>query len=306
MGSIPLVFFDEFDCKFNVNDMGWVKFFLAPMQDGGFFDGETSHPIGRAIFVFAGGNSHNYKDFFNKCEFDKDDKKEAKLRDFISRLRGHVDITKCDPEKKEEHPDELYKIKRGIVLRTNILEQAKQIVDNNKIHIDKHVLRAFIKVDRYIHGVRSIQAIVEMSNLKNKKSYEPSALPHENQLNLHVNAKLFNNLLLRDVQFEEVKDRLCSLLKSDYSESLGEMSIRNDEDNKIEGLVNNIPQYLRELKFGYYKIDEEKNVILYKVTESPNHTTFIKKHNEYKKIDEFLKIIPNLLKKVVFQIYKKY
>ncbi|MDO9034568.1 MAG: AAA family ATPase, partial [Methanoregula sp.] len=259
-GNLPLVFFDEFDSRLNGHDMGWVKYFLAPMQDGGFFDGETSHPIGRAIFVFAGGNSSKYQDFFKKCELDNDGKKEAKLRDFISRLRGHIDITKCDPDKNEERPDELYKIKRGIVLRTNLLERAPQIIDKNKIHIDKNVLRAFIKVDSYIHGVRSIQAIIEMSNLKNKKSFEPSALPPENQLNLHVNAKLFKNLLLRDVQFEEVKDRLCGLLKADYLETLGAMGIRNDDDNKISTMVENIPPYLKELKFGCYRIDEEKNV----------------------------------------------
>jgi len=61
-GKIPLVFFDEFDSSFN-GELGWLKYFLAPMQDGVFREGETMHPIGKSIFVFAGGTSHTFQQF---------------------------------------------------------------------------------------------------------------------------------------------------------------------------------------------------------------------------------------------------
>jgi hypothetical protein len=48
-GSMPLIFFDEFDCSLNGEMCGWLKYFLAPMQDGKFNDGSDIHPIGRAI-----------------------------------------------------------------------------------------------------------------------------------------------------------------------------------------------------------------------------------------------------------------
>jgi len=53
-GVLPLVFFDEFDTTFD-GELGWLRYFLAPMQDGKFREHGQMHPIGAAIFVFAGG-----------------------------------------------------------------------------------------------------------------------------------------------------------------------------------------------------------------------------------------------------------
>ena len=61
-GKIPLVFFDEFDSALE-GKLGWLKYFLAPMQDGVFREGDSIHPIGKAIFVFAGGTSSTFKEF---------------------------------------------------------------------------------------------------------------------------------------------------------------------------------------------------------------------------------------------------
>jgi hypothetical protein len=32
--EVPLVFFDEFDSSLNKEPYGWLKYFLAPMEDG--------------------------------------------------------------------------------------------------------------------------------------------------------------------------------------------------------------------------------------------------------------------------------
>ena len=84
-GKIPLVFWDEFDTSLRETPLGWLRYFLAPMQDGKFQEGQISHPIGRAIFVFAGGTSSSM------AEFDKGAEKDftsAKGPDFVSRLRA--------------------------------------------------------------------------------------------------------------------------------------------------------------------------------------------------------------------------
>lgn len=73
--------------------IGWLKYFLAPMQDGAFKDGETMHPLGRAIFVFAGGTSSTFAEFAGGNPDDhtpSHDFKDAKGPDFVSRLRGSV------------------------------------------------------------------------------------------------------------------------------------------------------------------------------------------------------------------------
>lgn len=56
-GEIPLVFFDQFDTTLNQFALGWLRYFLSPMQDAEFLDRGAPHPIGQAIFVFAGGTA---------------------------------------------------------------------------------------------------------------------------------------------------------------------------------------------------------------------------------------------------------
>ena len=62
-GKIPLVFFDEFDSALEGQSLGWLRHFLMPMQDGAFMKGQVSHPLGMAIFVFAGGTSEKLEAF---------------------------------------------------------------------------------------------------------------------------------------------------------------------------------------------------------------------------------------------------
>jgi len=60
---VPLVFFDEFDAAMGTEKLFWLKHFLAPMQDGVFMDHGVMHPIGKAIFIFAGGIFSRFEDF---------------------------------------------------------------------------------------------------------------------------------------------------------------------------------------------------------------------------------------------------
>jgi hypothetical protein len=58
-GLIPVVFWDEFDSQ----SLIWLKFFLAPMQDGKFQEGQATHRIGKCVFIFAGGVFRTYEHF---------------------------------------------------------------------------------------------------------------------------------------------------------------------------------------------------------------------------------------------------
>lgn len=61
--EIPVVLFDEFDSHFGGKPLGWLKYFLAPMQDGEFLDSGSVRPLGRAIFIFIGGTSSTFNEF---------------------------------------------------------------------------------------------------------------------------------------------------------------------------------------------------------------------------------------------------
>jgi hypothetical protein len=64
-GKIPMLFFDEFDCTVGDSPFFWLKHFLAPLQDGEFRSDQIVHPLGRVIFVFAGGIYKKFADFEN-------------------------------------------------------------------------------------------------------------------------------------------------------------------------------------------------------------------------------------------------
>jgi hypothetical protein len=190
-GKIPLVFWDEFDSSLDGKPLGWLRYFLAPMQDGSFQEGQIVHPIGRAIFVFAGGTSHRMEEFGQGL--DESGQRAAKLPDFISRLKGYLNV--LGPNPIEGQRDPYYILRRAIILRVLFEMNVPQIVHQEdgvkRVRIDHGILRALLNTQCFKHGVRSIESILAMSNLAGKESFERSDLPPENQLDLHVEGREF-------------------------------------------------------------------------------------------------------------------
>jgi len=200
-GKIPLVFWDEFDTHLQHQPLGWLRYFLAPMHDGEFQEGQIIHPIGRSIFVFAGGMSHSMEAF--GASLDDKERRAAKLPDFVSRLKGFLNILGPNLREGEntqgQAKDAYYIIRRAIILRSIFERFAPQLLHNegNKriVGIDQGVLRAFLLTKEYRHGARSMEAIVAMSQLAGKTSFERSCLPSETQLNLHVDGRDFSSIM---------------------------------------------------------------------------------------------------------------
>ncbi len=196
-GKIALVFWDEFDTPLAGEPLGWLRYFLAPMQDGSFREGQIIHPIGRSIFIFAGGTSHRMESFGQELE--PQESRAAKVPDFISRLKGYVNILGPNRRKAASAEgataDPHYVIRRAILLRSILQRNAPQLFrkqDGTEVlNIDSGVLRAFLQTREYKHGIRSIESIVAMSLLSGKNAFERSSLPAEAQLDLHVDGQEF-------------------------------------------------------------------------------------------------------------------
>jgi hypothetical protein len=214
-GKLPLVFWDEFDTTLNKQALGWLRYFLAPMQDGKFQDGQVTHYIGKAIFVFAGGTSETFS-IFDKTRKKTADTKEAeeknlekykklKLPDFISRLKGFINILGPNKAEKPEggNDDKFFVVRRAILLRSLLLRDApyyfKEEKNNGetieKLKIDKGVLRAFLQTTEYYHGSRSMEYLIAMCTKGEGGSFDRSSLPSQAQLDLHVNADEFMDLV---------------------------------------------------------------------------------------------------------------
>jgi hypothetical protein len=251
-GKIPLVFWDEFDTSLGEIPLGWLRYFLAPMQDGKFQDGQISHPIGRAIFVFAGGTSSSMAEFDQgtKVEF-----KAAKGPDFVSRLKGYINVLGPNPVKGVD-ADPFFIIRRAILLRSSLKRSAPQLFEkrNGKevLKIDQGVLRALLKVGHYKHGARSIESLFAMSQLTGKTAFERSSLPAESQLDLHVNGKQFLSLV-QQVELEgQMLENLAEAAHQVYSEGMKARGFHygpiTDEKHKIHNALLPYADLTEELK----------------------------------------------------------
>ncbi len=187
-GAFPLVFWDEFDSARNGQELGWLAQFLAPMQDGSFLEGALTRPIGSALFVFAGGTHATMESFKSRAGH----LPQAKATDFLSRLRGYIDIlgpNRAGPE------DGSFVVRRAFLLRQMLERKVPQIVGATGARIDPGVANAFLAVERYVHGARSMESIIDMSALTDRSRYGRSSLPAPHQLSLHVDAEEFMRLV---------------------------------------------------------------------------------------------------------------
>jgi hypothetical protein len=218
-GKIPLVFWDEFDSSLEGVPLGWLRYFLAPMQDGSFLEGQVTHPIGRAIFVFAGGTCERIDEFGKKLDADperNDEKfKAVKGPDFKSRLKGFINILGPNPQKGVNDP--YYVIRRAILLNS-IFHRLTPKFYNPNLQIDDNMLDAFLETKTYLHGVRSMESIISMSQVTGKTRFERSCLPPINQMNLHVTGWEFMSRVQK-LKFEgEALDKLARAVHEDFCE----------------------------------------------------------------------------------------
>lgn len=182
--SVPLVFFDEFDAPLQGVPLGWLSWFLAPMQDGLFRDGDQLRPLKRAIYVFAGGTAARMADFGAR---QGERFRQAKGPDFVSRLRGYLDV---------EGPNALAaRTQRRAVLIRDALERVEDSRTGTRSGVARVVrdalLEQLLQAGRYRHGARSLHAVLEMAAARSVRGgslgvIEEKDLPPPHLLAEHV------------------------------------------------------------------------------------------------------------------------
>ncbi len=218
-GKIPLVFFDEFDTSLDGIPLGWLRYFLAPMQDGEFLDRGTPHPIGQSVFVFAGGTCNSYAEFAHpfiaECQAEEEKRKreefqKAKGPDFLSRLRATLDIPGLDLQSVfdpfgpvDALPSEpAILLRRANILAFQLSEKAQQMRDaRGEFRVSESVLRTLLHLPRFVHGNRSFEAILDMSHFLGAGKFTPALLPASCHTALHANANHLAQLLATDFPF---------------------------------------------------------------------------------------------------------
>ena len=234
-GKTPLVFFDEFDSSLAGVRLGWLRYFLAPMQDAEFLDKGTPHPIGKAIFVFAGGTCAAYAEFAapflsplsdDETQRSREGFKAAKGPDFLSRLRGTLDIPGLDLNCAFDPygPVDAFPCEAAILLRrAGILahqlgEKAPHLRNAaNALQVSGVVLRALLHLPKFVHGNRSFEALLDMSSLTGNGKFTPSLLPSPSHAALHADSIQMSQLLSTDYPFPpEEREVIAKAIHASY------------------------------------------------------------------------------------------
>lgn len=199
-GRIPLVFFDEFDSELNGLPRGWLKYFLAPMQDGEYTCQGQTLPIPGAVFVFAGATASTFAEFLPGDDPEHVQQfQQIKGPDFVSRLKGILNIKGPN---RTDMTDKKHIIRRAMLLRGQIIQNARGCYDpaTGRIEISQSLLHALLRVSEFRHGARSIEFVLGMSRLAEARRYTSSCLPLAQQLDIHLDVADF----MRKLSFEQV------------------------------------------------------------------------------------------------------
>lgn len=173
---VPVVFFDEFDSSLQGTPLGWLQWLLAPMQDGIFRSRGTNCSLKRAVFVFAGGTADKLNEF---SQIHEPYFHNSKGPDFLSRLRGHVDV-------RGPNAWPYRSVRRAVLVRMSLQATAPKLLPkknselpekDGSIGVSDPFLKSLLSVGRYRHGARSVSAVLEMCHLTEKESFDYEDLP---------------------------------------------------------------------------------------------------------------------------------
>ena len=177
-GKVPIAFWDEFDCRYDDHEFGYLRYFLPAMQDGVTYVHGIPYHIGRAVFVFAGGVKASYEDMEKLLH--PDDARELemaktlKIPDFMSRLRVVLDIDGIEvPEhllRDSANEEELEELRRILLKRAFIIAHQMQTHWKTAARKTSGLLLRLLLAE-YKFGARSIEAVIEASRAADRLVY---------------------------------------------------------------------------------------------------------------------------------------
>ena len=175
-GKIPIVFWDEFDCRYDDYEFGYLRYFLPAMQDGVTYVNGIPHSIGRAIFVFAGGVKSSWEGMEALLDpgEDGDLMKTLKIPDFMSRLRVVLDIDGIELDDKllqdSVSGEELDELRRILLKRSFIIAHQMETHWKKAARKTSGLLLRLL-LGHYNYGARSIEAVIEASRASDRIVY---------------------------------------------------------------------------------------------------------------------------------------
>ncbi len=177
-GKVPITFWDEFDCRYDHNEFGYLRYFLPSMQDGVTYVHGAPYYIGRSIFVFAGGVMSNWEGMeallATEDPVELQRAKTLKIPDFMSRLRVVLDIDGIeisdDLLRDSASPEELKDLRRILLKRAFIIAHQMDTHWKKAARKTSGLLLRLL-LSKYKFGARSIEAVIEASRAADRLVY---------------------------------------------------------------------------------------------------------------------------------------
>ncbi|WP_028584940.1 ATP-binding protein [Desulfogranum mediterraneum] len=177
-GKLPIVFWDEFDCRYDNNEFGYLRYFLPAMQDGVTYEHGAPYTIGRSIFVFAGGVKSSWEEMEQLLGADDPGQarlaRTLKLPDFMSRLRVVLDIDGITLDDKLLHhnanQEEMDTLRRILLKRAFIIAHQMDTHWKKAARKTSGLLLRLLLAE-YKYGARSIEAVIEASGAADRLVY---------------------------------------------------------------------------------------------------------------------------------------
>ncbi len=272
---LTIVSFENCDSLIDGNSL-LLDTFTSLMRYGGFRDGTHERRLGRCLLLFLVNQDpprHESTPTPTQAEF----KISRAIEDstLIDNLHGAASLLGPNQSSLQ---DKLFAVRRAFMLRRLLQERHPHLEVNGTIKIDDAVLHALLFVPQYKHGLRGLEKILSTSRLTGRRKFDISALPPEEQIDMHVpDIRTFMAFLrspklpavlrerLAEGLFERYKhqrrimaqtpkekeDLLSDRAMVDWDELSGELkeSTRSQADD--------IPRKLRTV--GYFMLEGEKN-----------------------------------------------
>ncbi|KAF5232876.1 hypothetical protein FAUST_8522 [Fusarium austroamericanum] len=162
---VPVVLFDEFDSPLGSKALGWLKYFLAPMQDNQYLHKGTIRSLGRAIFVFIGGTSSSFEEFSQVGGVIRlvQAPAQAPVEGVVGGDSANPNPPKPGNPAVNVNDDKMVIMRRAMLLRS--LLETRLDMRKKAIQVDETLLLALLKHERFPHGSRSLELILQSSRV---------------------------------------------------------------------------------------------------------------------------------------------
>jgi hypothetical protein len=229
-GLLTIVIFNNFEALMETNNQ-LLNELLVMMRDGQFTDRGHIHAIGRPLLLFLVNTETSIADNFTTPIV-----KEAKERRFddtelLDYLHGVVQI--AGPNQTSEH-DKMFAVRRALMLRHMLVREFPHLVVDGAIRVDDAVLHALLLVPTYKHGLRSLSKILSTSRLSARSKFDISALPPEEQIQMHVDGRIFMSYLRSPKLPASLREKIAQELFATYKKKRVQIARTEKERQELE------------------------------------------------------------------------